>query len=229
MFEFIRKKRRVVLPEQPTEEVKITNSNVNLKKEYVSEILKTKKLPIVLLDPLWHTMRESIQSELIKNQEKNLQELLKEQGRLNNDHKDYNAVKQNFLKEILNISGKVHSQGDNNSIEELNKLHQSTVGVNQKLEEIEKRIEEVEKEIESTNRDIIEEMIAIGYEYIEVCKEKEIRLEREITKLREQMLLKTGEKKKCEKLLKDVYNYLHNIIGREQIEIIDKGIGEKNK
>ena len=227
MFDFMKKKRRIVLNEQPEEEVKITNSNVNLKKEYVSDILKNRRLPIVLLDPLWHTMRESIQSDIIKAQEKNLQELLKEQGRLNNDYKEYSTVKQNFLKEILNLSGEVQVDGNSESIEALNKLHQSTVGVNQKLEDIEKRISEVEVEIESANREIIEEMIAVGYEYIEVCKEKEIRLEREITQLREQMLLKTGEKKKCEKLLKDVYNYLHSIVGREQIEVIDRGLGDK--
>lgn len=227
MFDFMKKKRRIVLNEQPEEEVKVTNSNVNLKKEYVSDILKSRKLPIVLLDPLWHTMRDSIQSDIIKVQEKNLKELLKEQGRLNNDYKEYSTVKQNFLKEILNLSGEVQVDGNSESIEALNKLHQSTVGVNQKLEDIEKRISEVEVEIESANREIIEEMIAVGYEYIDVCKEKEIRLEREITQLREQMLLKTAEKKKCEKLLKDVYNYLHSIVGREQIEVIDRGLGDK--
>ncbi|QEH70186.1 hypothetical protein [Cellulosilyticum sp. WCF-2] len=227
MFDFMKKKRRIVLNEQPEEEVKVTNSNVNLKKEYVSDILKSRKLPIVLLDPLWHTMRDSIQSDIIKAQEKNLKELLKEQGRLNNDYKEYSTVKQNFLKEILNLSGEVQVDGNSESIEALNKLHQSTVNINQKLEDIEKRISEVEVEIESANREIIEEMIAVGYEYIDVCKEKEIRLEREITQLREQMLLKTAEKKKCEKLLKDVYNYLHSIVGREQIEVIDRGLGDK--
>ena len=70
MFDFMKKKRRIVLSEQPEEKVKITNSNVNLKKEYVSDILKSRKLPIVLLDPLWHTMRDSIQSDIIKAQEK---------------------------------------------------------------------------------------------------------------------------------------------------------------
>ena len=144
MFDFMKKKRRIVLNEQPEEEVKVTNSNVNLKKEYVSDILKSRKLPIVLLDPLWHTMRDSIQSDIIKAQEKNLKELLKEQGRLNNDYKEYSTVKQNFLKEILNLSGEVQVDGNSESIEALNKLHQSTVGVNQKLEDIEKRISEVE-------------------------------------------------------------------------------------
>lgn len=217
----------MVLNEQAEDEVKITNSNVDLKKEYIGNILRNRKLPIVLLDPLWHTMRTSIKSDIIKTQEKKLQELLKEQGRLNNDYKEYSTVKQNFLKKILSLSEKVQNEGDSSAIEELNKLHQSTVSVNQKLEEIESRIEEVEIEIEDTNRDIIEEMVAVGYEYIEVCKDKEMRLEREITQLREQMLLKTGEKKKCEKLLKDVYNYLHSIVGREQIEIIDKKLGDK--
>ena len=227
MFNFKKKGRAVVLEEGPEQNIKLENEKINLKKQYLSDVLKDKKLPIVLLDPLWHVMRENIQSEIIKNKEKKLQELLKEQGKLNNDYREYGVVKQNFLKDILNLSGKVGTSVDEAVAEELSKLHQSTLGVNQKLEDIEVRLEQVEREIQDINRSIIEEMSAISYEYIDECKNRVIKLDKEIVELREEMLIKTNEKKSCDKVIKDVYNYLHSIIGREHIELIDKTLGEQ--
>ena len=204
----------------------IKDDSIDLKKEYVTEILERKRLPIVLLDPLWHTAKEHIKSGAIDKAEKELQELLKEQGRLNTDYKEYTVIKQNFLKEILVVSSKAQDRSDSTALEELNKLHQSTLAANQKLEDIENRLDEIDKEIEIKNKEIISEMIAVGYSYIESYKQEDEILEAEITALREEMLKKTNKKKENEAFLKEIYNYLHSIVGREQIEILDKSLGE---
>lgn len=222
MFSFLKKNRKVVIQDEIGDDVKISDKKVELKKGYVREVLENKKLPIVLLDPLWYTVKEQIKSNIITENEKKLQGLLKEQARLNTDYKEYVKVKQNFLKQILDLSGQVQDENSTKKIEELNKLHQSTLEVNNRLEEIEKRLEEVDEEVIATNNALVEEMVAVGYEYIELHRLKEIKLEAEIAELREEMLQKTNEKKQSEKFLKDIYNYLHNIVGQQQIEIIDK-------
>ena len=226
MFGFKKKNRKILVDQELSENIDVSERKIDMKKNYISEVLKGKKLPIVLLDPLWHTAREQINSEIISKDEKKLQELLKEQGKLNNDYKDYTAVKQNFLKQILEVSEAVQGTGEQKKLEELDKLHQSTLTTNEKLEQIEKRLDEVEAEIDKLNRELIEEMIAVGYEYIEVCKNKSKVLEDEIAMLRQQMLIKTDEKKKSDKLFKDIYNYLHSVIGQEHIEVVDKSMGE---
>ena len=226
MFNFKKKDRGIIVQEEQQKKIKLENENIELKKEYLADILKNKKLPIVLLDPLWHIVRENIQSDIIKEKEKELQELLKEQGKLNNDYREYGIVKQNFLKDILNLSGEIATSTDTDTAAQLAKLHKSTVSVNEKLEQIEKRLQNIEEEIQTSNTSIVQEMSAIGYEYIDECKKREIDLENEIAQLREEMLIKTNEKKVCEKVKKDVYNYLHSIIGKEQIEIIDRRLGD---
>lgn len=228
MFEFIKKNKKITIDNVP-EEMSLSNERIALKKNYITEVLHHKKLPIVLLDPLWHAIRKQIQNQSIKQNENTLQELLKEQGRLNNDYKEYNKVKQNFLKEILNISGQIQDDGDARKIAELNKLHQSTLSANQKIETIEVRIQEVEKEIEEVNEELVKEMLAIGYEYIDRAKTKQVELENEINSLREQMLKKTAEKKQSESFSKDIYNYMHNIVGRQEVETLDKALWENKK
>lgn len=227
MFGFIKKSRKVVTGSEM--EIALSSQRIDMKKEYIKESLSKRHLPIVLLDPLWYSIREQIKSDLISKNEAKLQELLKEQGRLNTDYKEYTAVKQNFLKQIIVVGDEVQKGGDSHKMEELNKLHQSTLATNEKLEAIEGRISEVEEEIEAVNRKIIEEMIAVAYEYIEACKLKEMTLEQEIEALRSEMLLKTNEKKEAEKLEKGIYSYMHNIVGQQQVEIIDKAIGISKK
>lgn len=227
MFGFKKKQRKVIINNEEITDMKVSDSSIDLKKDYISNILKTKKLPIVLLDPLWHTAKDHIQSKEIDQVEKELQELLKEQGRLNTDYKEYTVIKQNFLKQILVISEKAQAGSDPSALEELNKLHQSTLGANQKLEEIENRLEHIEEEIETKNKAIISEMIAVGYSYIENYKIQNEALEAEIAALREEMLKKTNKKKESDAFLKDIYNYLHSIVGREHIEVLDKALGEK--
>lgn len=227
LFNFKKKQRKVIINNEEVTEVKVRDKNIDLKSDYINSILKAKKLPIVLLDPLWHSAKERIKSSVIDKVEKELQELLKEQARLNTDYKEYNVIKQNFLKEILVVSEKVQVGNDDEALEELNKLHLSTLGANQKIEEIEKRLDSIDDEINDKNKEIISEMIAVGYGYIETYKEKSQTLEAEITELRLKMLQKTAQKKESEAFLKDIYNYLHSIIGREQIEVIDRALGEK--
>lgn len=227
LFNFKKKQRKVIINNEEITEVKVNDENIDLKSDYIHNILKTKRLPIVLLDPLWHSAKAHIKSSVIDNAEKELQELLKEQARLNTDYKEYTVIKQNFLKEILVLSGKVQVGNDDEAFEELNKLHQSTLGANQKLEEIERRLDSIDDEINDKNKEIISEMIAVGYGYIETYKERSQVLEAEITALRLQMLQKTAQKKESEAFLKNIYNYLHSIVGREQIEVIDKALGEK--
>lgn len=229
MFDFFKKHRKIILENDLTEEIDISDYEVNIKKTYIKEILHQKKLPIVLLDPLWHGVKGQIVSGSIHKNEEMLQELLKEQGKLTNDYKNYGIVKQNFLKQVLVLSGEIHGEGDKTKIEALNKLHESIVGANQKLEAIEKRLEEVEIEIEKTNREIIEEFVAVGYEYVRICKRKCAQLEKEINGLREQVVVKTNEKKKSEQVLKDIYNYMHHVVGQNQIEVTDKELWEREK
>ena len=227
LFNFKKKQRKVIINNEEVTEVKVQDENIDLKRDYINNILKTKKLPIVLLDPLWHSAKEHIKSSVIDKVEKELQELLKEQARLNTDYKEYTVIKQNFLKEILILSERVQVGNNDEALKELNKMHQSILVTNQKLEEIEKRLDSIDDEINDKNKVMISEMIAVGYGYIEVCKQKSRTLEDEIATLRMQMLQKTAQKKESEAFLKDIYNYIHSIVGREQIEVIDKALGEK--
>ena len=221
---FKKKKRAVVFDQSIAEEV--NSANVDIKKAYIQQLLSQKKLPIVLLDPLWHSARESIQSTVIKQEEVKLQQLLEERARINLDYKEYGVVKQNFLEEVLTVSAKVQdSPEDVTALDRLDQLHEGILSANDKLAEIEERLDSIDDEIDILNRDIIGEMVAVGYEYIDICKGRVTALDQEIEGLRDEMLKKTNERKASEQLIKNVYNYLHGVVGRDKIEVIDRNLG----
>lgn len=193
-----------------------------MKEEYIASILALKKSPIVLLDPLWHKVKEHLMSGVLDQEEKHLQDLLKERARLNVDFKEYTAVKQQFMKEVLEQSQQVQEQQNAQTLHQLDNLHQSILEINKKLEAAEGRLEDIEEEIQEQNNKILIKMVTLGYHDIEVYKAEALKLEEEIEALREEMLRKTQEKKLKEDWVRDIYQYLHSIVGREPIEVIDK-------
>lgn len=198
----------------------------NKKREsQIKKVLESKKLPIVTLDPLWYHVKENIRTKKMDAKEKDLNNLLKEQGKLNTDLKEYGLVKKNLMQEILTISQELNEKGDLSRVGSLEKLHQSITKTNEKIEEIENKIEEVEENITETNRNLVEETMIIGYEYMEAYKMKKNELDSEIDELRTSLLEKTKERKDWDNQYAKLYNYLHNVIGYENINDMDKEDG----
>lgn len=196
---------------------------------YIREALQNKKLPIVVLDPMWHTIKEQVLSSTIKENEEELNTLLKEQGQVNNDIKEYTLVKQNLLKEVLVISEEINDKGETHKEKYLETLHDSILKTNEKLEVLNERIDEVKNEIQKVNFLLVEETVAIGYEHMEIYKTKKIELEQEIDKLREQVVVKTEEKKQYDEKFTTLYNYMHKVVGYQYIDKVDKKIWSKEK
>lgn len=196
------------------------------RKLYIRAMMEEKKIPIVVIDPLWYSMKEHITTATIRENEKKLNELMKEQGKLNTDTIEYDKVKKNLLKKILEVSQEVNDQGDTTRLNELETLQQSIAKTNENLEAMEERLQEVEKLIEQTNRSVVEEAMALAYTYMSKYKQKKKTLEDEIDYLRQQVILKTEEKKNYDKQYSVLYNYLHKVIGYKYIDQMDKKLGE---
>ncbi len=64
--------------------------------------LEKVQLPILILDNKWHQLFQMIgKSQEIKDAEEQVNHLLKEQGRLNQDIKEFKKIKSNLMDEIV--------------------------------------------------------------------------------------------------------------------------------
>ena len=71
------------------------------KKDF-SQLIKTAKIPILILDQKWHQLfLVNGKTEEIAEKEKELNELLQKEARLKQDIKDYKKVKQKDRKSVV--------------------------------------------------------------------------------------------------------------------------------
>ncbi len=215
----------VQLKEAPVVDAKkkLTDDITCIKKQNVEAILSSKKLPIVVVDPIWHTIKEAFGTDSIKQAEKNLTEQLKEQARLTEEFTKLGKAKKKLLDDIMAASTKAQS-GDMNALNELTVIQQSVNEISEKLSGIEEGLEDIDKQIEETNHDIVASMVVVGYDYIDDFKGENEKLDKEIDELRNQLLEKTDRKKEVEANLKNLYLYMHSIIGHKNIEVVDTAL-----
>lgn len=194
--------------------------------EQIKVLLASKKLPIVVLDSLWYQMRDVLSHTDLTQKETELRELLKEQGKLNNDIKEYNVVKQNLLQKVLVISQEVNEQGSTNKVEELDKVSQAITKANETVEQLESRAIEVDDLIDKINKEIIESVVMDAYGSMEAYKVQKKQVEDEIDRLRKEVVEKTEEKKQYDHAITTIYNYLHKMIGYKYLDKVDHKLGE---
>lgn len=218
-------KKNKIAKQQPKEN-NLKNDNRDKDLEQIRKLLESKKLPIVVLDHLWYQMRDTLSQTDISEKEKTLKELLKEQGKLVTDIKEYTVVKQNLLQQVLLLSQEINEKGNSEKVAELDKTSHGILKINETIEALENRALEVGDLIEETNKQLVESVVLDAYGSMEEYKQKKNTLEEEIDGLRKLLVEKTEEKKKYDQAISGIYNYLHKIIGYQYLDKVDRKLGE---
>ncbi len=225
MFERFKARKSEAI-QQDTQKKTLSKKQLEEKERYVSEVMLKDKLPIIILDKQWHDVKGIVGDPSLAKKEATLLAYLKEQGALTNSLKEDSQVKQTLMDKVLHASQALTEQNTGSALEEMEKLRQALLKINETIDTTEQRLETLETDIREINRSIIEVAVAVGYEQMAYCKEKEQQLEEEIDVLRQQMLEKTAAKKQNTTELNIVYHYLHNIVGYQQLDKVDKALGE---
>lgn len=108
------------------------------------------KIPVLVLDQKWHRLFAlEGKPDDIKDAEVKVNEILKEQGGLNNELKDLKKVKKKLMVNIVDHvdqAGSTHVAKDASMIDE----------TNQRIEEVEDRLIEIPKELKEANDYLME-------------------------------------------------------------------------
>lgn len=183
----------------------------------IEQLLKGKKIPILVLDQRWHKLFPGGKKpEEVVELEKQLNERLKEQGKLVNGIKDLKKGKKKLMDAI--VSG-MSSQGNDKKREKQQKLLLET---NERIEQDSDRLMELPYEIKSTN----EQLLIIGIRYChDQWKNRTEELEeltQEIDTMREDIKEKVAYKVDLEESIDVTYSLMHALLGREVMNLFDK-------
>ncbi len=191
--------------------------------------LKKQKMPIITLDNSWHQLITEIKTPEISVLEKELNTLLKEQGKLNTDYVEYTRLKKEMLDSILELTPEAFDLKSESAIKKIEDQQKMILKINEKLENIEPRVDAIPEEIQTVNSALVDESVRLCYGHINTNKQKSNVLDEEIQIIRSTLMKKTEEKKTYDKTAEQLYRYLHQLVGPNFIEKLDKMYWEKSE
>ena len=177
---------------------------------YKPALSKT-KLPILTLDNNWHKLfTQAKETPEIKKLEKKLNELLKEQGKVNEEYKKLKFVKRKLMDEIIQLADRYGGQHDK-AIEKAMANHKA----------MEEEHRDLPKRIEETNYQLMLRTMEICYKRLEENRREIEYYDKWIQDIRVQLRENIIRKQERETSTYELYSYMHNIFGRDVIDIFD--------
>ena len=178
------------------------------------QALLDKKVPILVLDQKWHRLFAIHgKTDEIKKVEGELNSLLAEQGKCNQELKDLKKIKSQLMSDIvLNMN-----DSQNLKEEEIRE---------KKLENCEDRILELPAEIKKTNETLMILSMDYFYEKLRVNHEESKEIEEWITQIRIDLKKNIIRKQNRDINNREIYSYLHDIFGFDVLNIFDIQYGE---
>ena len=200
------------------------------------ELLKNsdvfKNIPILTLDERWyHLINEKNKTDEIAYWEKQVNELLKKQGRINNDIKDIKKLKKQLINDVVeNMEDDDSSRQKQKRMSQNQRLIQES---NDKIASLEDELLEVPRELARANEKLLTETLKACYDRMNANTEDIEVLDKWINatrvKLKKNILIKQDK----ETDNNNMYSLIHDIIGPENCSAVDRinegNVGDKQE
>ena len=181
-----------------------------------------KTVPLLVLDQKWHRLfAVHGKTDEIKELESKLNNLLAEQGRLNNRLKELKKLKGRLLDEIV--------QGMEDKDAKVDENKRFIDEINMKLEECEDELMEIPRQIRETNDELMLLSMDYFYDKIRVNQTESEEIEEWIHSIRIELKKHIIRKQNRDINNREIYAYLHDIFGPEVINIFDIKYDEDKK
>ena len=188
-----------------------------------AQVIKTKKIPVLTLDNKWHQLftQTGITKE-IKQLEKQLNDLLKKQGKMTTELKDLKKIKGNLMTEIMNSSEAIEKDAiDKKTEKKLNDNKRLINEINDKMEQNEDDLYEIPKQIDAVNRELMLKTMEVCYGKLHSNTDSIEEIARWIQNIRIELKKNIIRKQEQEQNNLELYSYMHDIFGADVMEMFD--------
>lgn len=180
-----------------------------------------KDIPILTLDERWyHLITDKIKTDEIRYWEKELNDLLKKQGQINNDIKEVKKIKTQLIQDVVDNMQDEDSDPKKTKIMEQNqRLIQEA---KDKIGSLEDEALDIPRDIVNANEHLMIETVKVCYEKINNNKEDLEVLNKWINatrvKLKKNILIKQDK----EEINSRMYTAMHDILGPDVMKELDR-------
>lgn len=187
------------------------------KKDRFEDSLKGKDIPALTLDNKWYHLLGKVGFEDIRSGEKKLNDLLKRQGKINNETREIKKVKRRLMDEIVSLmdggSGEASTK-----IEENKRLLKEC---NDKLDAYEDEMIELPRMIDKVNKELLCITMEHCYETMQENTDDIDELEDWIRNVRIELKKNLIRKQEKEAKNHEIYKYMHDIFGADVVDLFD--------
>lgn len=189
--------------------------------ESFSKALEGKKIPILTLDNKWYHLFTEEKRQEVTGLEQQLNTLLKQQGKLNNEIKDIKRLKKKLMGEIVSL---VDEAGQDEESENARKIEQNKTKVEECNELLESRQDELldlPKQIDQANFQLMLATMDCCYDTMKENTEEIREITQWVSEIRVELKKKLVRKQEMEQRNHAIYSYMHDVFGAEVIDIFD--------
>ena len=192
------------------------------KEQLYEKALQGKKIPILTLDNKWYKLFPNLNEQpKILNLARELNDLLKRQGKLNTETKDIKNIKMRLMQEIVPMVDELEQNPDKTlekKIEDNKRLIEES---NERLESYQDELFELPKLIEQKNRELMLATMEFCYENMESNTEEIVRITKWVAEILEELKTNLVRKQEKEIYNRQMYAYMHDVFGADVIEMFD--------
>lgn len=184
--------------------------------EKLANALADKKLPVATLDTKWHKLFTKVEkTKAVNEAEKTLNELLRKQGKINNEIKVIKKVKKDLMDEIVNLM----EDSDGKSKVENNKKLISEC--NDKIDAHNEELMEMPAQIAEANKRLMIATMNTCYDDLHDNEKHINELSEWLAAIRVELKKNVVRKQELEIANQEIYSYMHDIFGPAAIDLFD--------
>jgi len=185
--------------------------------------LEDVKVPLLVLDEKWHHLFVGVgKSKEVAEWETKVNDLLKLQGKLNQDLKDLKKLKTNLMNSIVDNMDDGSSDGNGalrqKKMEENKRLIDE---INVKMEEAEDQLLDIPRSLDEANKMLMIYSMDLCYKKLRTnaaeIEEIGTWIKRIRVELKKNIIIKQADEQKNE----EIYTYMHAILGPKMLDVFD--------
>lgn len=190
------------------------------------EVFKTalvgKKIPILTLDNKWHKLFTQAEfTPELKGMEKNLNDLLKRQAKLNTESKELKKLKKKLMDEVVILADAMGDHPTKKQDKEMADHKRLIEECNEKMDAYEEEMVELPRQISQLNNQLMLITMDVCYRKLQQNTKELSEIEEWISGIRRELKKKVVRKQEKEAVINRLYAYMHDIFGAEVIELFD--------
>ncbi|MBQ1473616.1 MAG: hypothetical protein IIZ31_07490, partial [Lachnospiraceae bacterium] len=168
--------------------------------------------------------------ESVKEKEVELNELLQLQGKLNQEIKDLKAVKNKLMQGIVvNMDGANGADASADHAKKLDDNKRLIEETNERLAADEDQLLDIPRSIKEVNEELMMLTMSFCYEKLRINANEIQEISDWITNVRVELKKNIIKKQNREINNKEIYSYMHDIFGRDVINLFDVKYEEEQK